>query len=261
MTEGFAQTLPPLAGDGSHLISTGPYTIQADSAVRVAFAIIGATNEQDLLNSAEEAKNNYNAGTVTLSPSVMLYNAPVGGPEPSPQTLAIHNGTDLPLTFEVTETPVFAEVEPTSGEIPAGDQSQLTVTVTVGDRPAGLYRDTLVITTSDALLPVAKVQVNLTVGGSGDFSVNPNPFDPAAAEVVVLSLSGSATPGTSARVYDLAGEFVTDLGEISAGATSVLWDGKSDDDHLVASGVYIGRVEAPGDGGFSQSFKIVVKKK
>lgn len=260
MTEGFVQTEPIAERDASHLIATGPYSIQPDSAVRVAFAIIGATSEADLLNSAQTAKNNYNAGTVTLSPVVMQFNAVAGGSDPADQTLTIHNGTDVPLSFEATELPVFATVDPTSGEVPASDDAVLTVSVAVGDRPIGLYRDTLVLTTTDALLPVARIQVNLTVGGSGTASVSPNPFNPAAG-IVSLSLAHAATAGTHARIYDLGGEFVVDLGEISTGTTSLFWDGKNEDEHFVSTGVYICRVEAPGTGGFEQSFKIAVKKK
>lgn len=262
MTEGFIQTGPPLRGDGSHLIATGPYTIQPDSAVRVAFAIIGATSEAALLNSAQEAKNNYNAGTVTAAPAIMQFSAPEGGPDPAAQTLTIHNGTDLTLTYDVTEIPSFVAIDPNpgDGEIPPDEDEVFTVRVTVGDRGPGLYRDTLVITTSDALLPVLRIQVSLTVNGAGDFAVNPNPFNPASVATVALSLARAATTGTSARVYDLAGELVVDLGEIAPGSTSIFWDGKNEEERLVSAGVYICRVEAPGSGGFEQSFKIAVKK-
>ena len=260
MTEGFVQTGPPLVGDGSHLIATGPYIVQADSAVRVAFAIIGATNEQALLNSAQEAKNNYNAGTVTVSPAFMQFDAPVGGPDPSPQDITIRNGTDVAITFGVSEIPVFATLDPGIGEIAAGESGGLTVRATVGDRTSGTYRDTLVLTTSDPLLPTVRIQVTLTVGGGGNANVNPNPFNPTSAGTVALSLIRAATAGTHARVYDLGGFLVRDIGTVSTGATSLAWDGRTGSDVIVANGVYICYVEAPGSGGYKQTFKIAVKK-
>jgi bacillopeptidase F len=260
MTEGFIQTAPPATGDGSHLVATGPYTIQADSAIRVAFAIIGATSEQGLLNSAQAAKNGYNAGTVTVSPISLQFNAPVGGPDPGPQDITIHNGTDVAISFGASEIPVFATLDPGIGEIAAGESGGLRVRVTVGDRTSGTYRETLMLITSDPLLATVRIQVTLTVGGGGeDADVTPNPFDPSDADVT-LTLKQAATNGTRARIYDLGGELVVDLGDVAVGARSLFWDGRSDDDNFVANGVYICYVEAPGSGGYKQTFKIAVKK-
>lgn len=261
MSNGLVQTAPPAAGDGSHLIATGPYTIQADSAIRVAFAIIGATSEEALLNSAQTAKDSYNAGTVSVSPIALQFVAPVGGPDPASQTVTINNGTDASITFGVNEVPVFATVDPSVGEIAAGGQVQLRVNVTVGDRQAGTYRDTLLLTTDDPLLPAVYIQTTLVVGGGGsDTKVLPNPFNPAAAGSVALFLTRPATTGTTASIYDLGGRRVRDMGTVPLGATSITWNGETAEGHVVANGVYFCYVEAPGTGGFKQTLKIAVKK-
>jgi hypothetical protein len=252
---------PPATGDGSHLIATGPYSIPADSAVRVAFAIIGATSEQNLLSFAQAAKNGYNAGTVTVNPVVMQFSAPVGGPDPASQNITITNNTDNSVTFGVSELPVFGTLDPSVGEIAAGEDVVLTLNVEVGDRTAGTYRDTLTLTTSDPLLPVVRIQVTLVVGGGGGGAdVNPNPFDPASAGTVALTLPKAATAGTTARIYDLGGVLVREFDELSAGATSLTWDGKTDEEDMVATGVYFCYVDAPGTGGYQHTFKIAVKK-
>ncbi|HWO57805.1 MAG TPA: S8 family serine peptidase [bacterium] len=260
MSGGFGQTVPPAEGDGSHLIAAGPFTIPADSAVRVAFAVIGATSEQALLASAQAAKDGYSAGTVSVSPVVLQFSAPVGGPDPNPQTVTITNNTDQSVTFGVLEVPAFAIVDPSVGEIAAGEDVQLTVRPSVGDRTAGVYRDTLAITTSDPLLPLVRIQVTLSVG-SGGVSVNPNPFSPAANGSVTLTLAKPATGKTTAAIYDLGGRLVHDFGAVSAGNTVLIWDGKSEDGDEVADGVYFCYVEAGGEGGFKQTLKIAVKKK
>lgn len=260
MSSGFLQVTPPATGDGSHLIATGPYSIPADSAVRVAFAIIGATSEQDLLNYAQAAKNGYNAGTVTVNPVVMQFNAPVGGPDPASQNITITNNTDNSVTFGVSELPVFGTLNPSVGEIGAGEDVELTLNVEVGDRTAGTYRDTLTLTTSDPLLPVVKIQVTLVVGGGGSADVNPNPFDPASAGTVAMTLPKAATAGTTARIFDLGGVLVREFEALSAGTTSLAWDGKTDDEDVVATGVYFCYVDAPGTGGYQHTFKIAVKK-
>ncbi len=262
MTNGFTQVTPVAAGDGAHAIAAGPITIQADSATRVAFAIIGAASESDLLASAQTARSNYNAGTVTISPSTVAFTAPVGGPNPSSQTLRISNATDNDVTFGVHEIPAFLSVDPDTGAVLKTAFTDLTLQATVGDRAAGVYRDTLLLTTSDPLAAAVRIEVTLTVGSGSQANVNPNPFDPtAASKSVTMSLKKAATDQTTARIYDLGGELVRDFGELSAGVTSLQWDGKSDDEIVVANGVYFCYIEASGTGGFSQTFKIAVKKK
>lgn len=258
MTEGFNQTTPPATGDGSHLIASGPYTIQADSAVRIAFAIIGAASEQALLTSAQFAKNNYNPGTVSVTPIVLQYNATVGGADPDPQQITITNNTDASVTFGVSEVPVFATLNPSVGEIAAGEDVQLTLNVAVGDRAAGVYRDTLILTTSDPLLSSVKIQVTLTVGGGGDNAgVTPNPFNPKVNGNVLLSVPAEGTGISSAVIYDVGSRAVRSWDDFTSGIFSVAWDGKTDDGHTVASGVYFCRIVV--DGG-EHVLKIAVKK-
>lgn len=261
MTGGFTQTEPPSTGDGSHLIATGPFAIFADSAVRVAFAIIGGTTEQAILNSAQTAKNNYNSGTVSITPIAMQYNATVGGPDPASQNITITNNTDASITFGVTEVPVFATLDPSVGEVAAGGNVQLTLNVAVGDRTAGVYRDTLVVTTSDPLLASARIQVTLTVGSGGDAAdVTPNPFNPKVDGNVLLSVPAEGTGIGSAVIYDLGSRVVKSWDSFASGAYSVAWDGKTDDGDAVASGVYFCRIVVNGEGGGEHVLKIAVKK-
>jgi bacillopeptidase F len=261
MNSGFTKTTPVAARDGAHLIAAGPFTIPADSAVRVAFAIIGATSQEELLTAAQTAQSNYNAGTVTISPSSVAFTAPVGGPDPNPQSLRINNATDVDVTFGAHEIPAFLSVDPDTGVVAPGAFTDLTLHAAVGDRAAGVYRDTLLLLTSDPLAPAVRIEITLTVGSGTQANVNPNPFDPAAAsKTVTLSLKKAATGKTTARIYDLGGELVKDFGTIDAGVSTLIWDGKTDAHVVVANGVYFCYVEASGTDGFNQTFKIAVKK-
>jgi len=49
MSEGFIDTASASAGDYAHMISTGPFTLQAGGTDTAAFAVIAADNESDLL--------------------------------------------------------------------------------------------------------------------------------------------------------------------------------------------------------------------
>jgi hypothetical protein len=262
MTEGYNQTTPPATGDGSHLIASGPYTIQADSAVRVAFAIIGATSEQALITSAQAARSNYNSGTVSVTPLVMQFNATAGGPDPSPQGVTITNNTDATITLNVTEVPAFALLGPYAAEVEPGGAAQITLFVGAGDRGVGVYRDTLALTTSDPLLASVRIPVTLTVGGGGsDADVTPNPFNPKVDGSVLLSVPAEGTGIGSAVIYDVGSRVVRSWDTFAAGAYSVSWDGKTDDGHSVASGVYFCRIVVNGEGGGERVLKIAVKKK
>lgn len=60
-------------------------------------------------------------------------------------------------------------------------------------------------------------------------------------------------------VFDITGKQVTVLldGQVAPGEKSLLWDGRSQDKHLAASGLYLIRMEAPG---FSATRKVSVTR-
>ncbi|MHB9028902.1 MAG: FlgD immunoglobulin-like domain containing protein [Candidatus Latescibacterota bacterium] len=72
----------------------------------------------------------------------------------------------------------------------------------------------------------------------------PNPFNPSTT----ISFSLGAPEKVTLTVYDITGRKVRELisGPMSAGAHSVVWDGKDERGKAVSSGVYLSRLEAGG---------------
>jgi hypothetical protein len=72
----------------------------------------------------------------------------------------------------------------------------------------------------------------------------PNPFNPSTTISYQIPQAGHAT----LRIYDLLGHHVATLvdGEVAAGKHSVAWDGKNERGELVATGVYLYRLEVAG---------------
>jgi hypothetical protein len=98
MTGGTSHTTPSAAGDGAHLIAAGPFLLLPDDAVTVAFAIIGATSEADLIASAKHARQQY-AHSVDVD---IL-------PQQCPNVIKINNLTPIPrpLMAGVDRTPTL----------------------------------------------------------------------------------------------------------------------------------------------------------
>lgn len=262
MSGGFEQVNPPAPGDGSQLVATGPFTIAPGASAKVAFVIIGGTSQAELVASVQAARQRYNAGLVFSSAPVLEFHFEQDGPDSLTQTTAIVNATDNTVSLELAQSPEFGTAQLTSLSLSPGESTDLTLRLGGSDLPPGTYADHVIVETSEPQSPEVQVATTLKVSGSvASGSVNPNPFDPTSAGArVSMALRKAANDGTTARIYDLGGRLVRDFGRLSQGATAVLWDGRTDDDVIVASGVYICYVESPGTGGFKQTFKVAVKK-
>ena len=259
MSGGFAVTGPKVAGDGSHLIATGPLTIPPDSAVTVAFTIIGDTTRSGMLASAIRARIRYSGNSLTVYPGSLSFAAPVGGADPSPKDLLITNGTATSVTFTVVKNPDWAAVAPVSGLIASGQVATLVVTPALGGRPIGSYRDTILITTSDAVRDSIVIPATLTVNPKVVTAITPNPFNPDKGPVT-MTITLSSDTRVRAKVYDLTGQEVRSLlnETLMAGERTISWDGKSSGGRIAAEGVYFCHIES--DGGFKKTFTIVLKK-
>jgi len=260
MSEGFLHADLDSAGDASHLIATGPYDIPADSFVKVAYAIIGAETEAELIAAARHARSSYNTGVLVYSPTSLQFAGTEGGSDPDPQHIVLTNETDVPVAlYDIMESPPWAWVDPDSGTIDTGRSLTLTVSVDIDSLAARVYRDTIALWTSDETSPIIRVPVTLTITSvTSPFVVDPNPFNPKE-EKVRLTFKRTPSAAGTATIYDLAGEPVRDL-EYTAGDTFIEWDGRTGGGKMVADGVYLCRVEAAGSGRFTQTFRIVAKK-
>ncbi|HER43998.1 MAG TPA: T9SS type A sorting domain-containing protein [Candidatus Eisenbacteria bacterium] len=72
----------------------------------------------------------------------------------------------------------------------------------------------------------------------------PNPFNPTT----VIRFELPAPASVRLVVFDIRGRLVRTLvnGELPAGGKEIAWDGRDDDGRIVASGVYLYRLETPG---------------
>jgi hypothetical protein len=263
LSGGFQQTLPPAEGDGSNVIGTGPYSIDADSSVTVAFAIIGGTSEADLIASAQQAKLDYDAGEFNVAPGALQFAATLEGSDPSAQEIFLVNATPTAVDYIVDALPIWANVMPMSGSVPALTTDRLEVSVSIVGLALGAYNDSVLITATASGTEegtVFRVPTTLIISEqTSDTPVDPNPYDPTTGRSVSLNFDLPEAARVYATVYDLIGEEVITLlnGEqMSAGPRSTTWDGKHDDE-IVATGVYVCHVSA---GEFQTVLKIVVKK-
>ena len=83
----------------------------------------------------------------------------------------------------------------------------------------------------------------------------PNPFNPTTT----ISFSIPSASQVTLEVYNVLGEKVATIyeGMAGAGVTAVVWDGRSDNGELVASGIYFSRMKS---GQFEETCKMVLMK-
>lgn len=178
------------------------------------------------------------------------------GIAPAGWTLANHNplfaGT---YTVNVTSARAWTVAGPPTIAIPAEGSALYTATVAVPDTAApGVNTICLTFTTPGGVVAGSccyQVTVNASGLGVGDhlagFALAPSWPNPARGSArIAFSLPGSGHARLS--VYDLAGARVRTLldGERSAGATSVLWDGRDAHGRPVRAGAYFVRLEYAG---------------
>jgi len=124
-----------------------------------------------------------------------------------------------------------------------------TVTYTISDDNSYVFSTPrrVRITASDYLHTVADSSVTVTVqeGGAASYAitVDENFFNPQGGESARIGL-GSYAGAVTVQVYNLAGTLVRVIQEsVSGDDSAVLWNGANDDGDVVASGVYLLRIE------------------
>lgn len=206
--------------------------------------------------------------------SVLDASAQVAGVGPS----VIYNRFDHYLTTYYTTAPAAAvhlqtdanrgltlggTVQDFSAAAIPGAVVQLTGAIAAASLPAGtgtyaqlnLWEGGYTVTPSaagyafiPASLPVTLLSTNTAVnfqGGPVSFDLTDNLFNPALGET--MSVGYSVLPGSVlVRVYTLRGVPVKTLvdGGHAAGAYTTTWDGRNENGEIVASGIYLIRVEA-----------------
>ncbi|MFB3908434.1 MAG: FlgD immunoglobulin-like domain containing protein [Candidatus Eisenbacteria bacterium] len=122
-----------------------------------------------------------------------------------------------------------------TGKVPAPLQTgEYTITVTASDRLGH-------VCTTTKTVRVEAAQLTLTEAYS-----YPNPFDPGHGDVV-LNFAVSKTSDVTIKVYDFAGNFVTNIAtnrQVHPGDAPITWGGTNSEGQPLANGAYIVRVVA-----------------
>jgi hypothetical protein len=167
--------------------------------------------------------------------------------------------------FEVFQAVNWLSVVPTEGDVSVGSRANVQVTFDGTGLEEGDYLADIIITSNGGdpvIVPVA-----LHVGATGiddDLGVpsmyvlrgaSPNPFNP----VTTITYGAPAAARVRLAVYSVAGRLVRTLvdNQVTAGYSTVVWDGRDDDGVEVGSGVYFCRMEADG---FADVAKMVLMK-
>ncbi len=188
------------------------------------------------------------------------------GPDPARQSFWIYNDGFTAMDWTAVNDSAWLYPGDDSGIIEPGDSAEVEVTIespTPNTMDPGEHRDTIFVEAPAAPESPQKVAVVYTLVGSSTIAKNePNPFNPATAEVTVINpgLTGPAT--VEIKIYDLTGVLVRTLfaGWLSGGET-VEWNGAADDGPIVAAGVYLCHIKINSDNGTrEQVLKIAVMK-
>jgi subtilisin family serine protease len=261
LTYGTADTAKVRAGDRSILVATGPFTLAPDEAVVVAFAIIGATSEDSLKAYAANALELYR--DFVLHPSSVSFAAVEDDELPADQTFSIENLSTETVDFSVEDStvPSWITLSPSAVSIPSGDSEEFTIGLQMPLPQVGNHNESITISTSLLYAPTITLPISLQVTSPPDRLqlVEPNPFDPSEGEGVVRLLA-PVDGRVRVAIYDVTGEEVVTLTDVRPAdhGNAVEWDGRNSDNKVVASGVYIGRVEAI-DVSWAQNYKIVLR--
>ncbi|PID81519.1 hypothetical protein CSB20_02630, partial [bacterium DOLZORAL124_64_63] len=144
-------------------------------------------------------------------------------------------------------------VAPTSGSIENGQSQDLTLDFDATGVSSGTHQAWIRVSESqEGQIAVLPVILTVTGGASGVdtpavFALNgnyPNPFNP----MTKISFNLPAAARTTVEVLDVRGHLVRTLhtGVLAEGAHELSWNGRDDDNQVVAAGLYLARLRTEG---------------
>ncbi|MCP4292998.1 MAG: hypothetical protein GY780_14325 [bacterium] len=155
--------------------------------------------------------------------------------------------------FNVIEPVSWLVVNPASGVLNQGQNIDLALDFDSTGQASEVHEAWVVVNDGEfsvqGIVPVT-MEVTGDVSGAGTpevFALNgnyPNPFNP----MTQISFNLPAEARTSVQVLDIRGHVVRTLyvGNMTAGPQRMNWDGKNDDGHIVAAGMYLARLRTVG---------------
>ncbi len=193
----------------------------------------------------------------TIAPESLAFTLAPGQSDTRTLTLGAAGDEGTLLSFSITAagepTPGWLTFTPPQGQVPAGQDLPVEVTVDAGDLPDGVYTAELTISHNAGAPLVVPIQLTVDALTSlpeqvpAEFSLAPaypNPFNPSTQ----IRFSVPQAGHVSLDVFDAAGRHVRTLVNDTRAASqyTINWDGRNDTGAVAAAGVYLYRLEANG---------------
>jgi hypothetical protein len=163
-----------------------------------------------------------------------------GAIEPATATYTLTNTGPIPAPFEVSVPVAWLAAVPDAGTIPVGGQVEVSLGFTqeAGGLAAGTHRAEVEFVNTALASGSVTREVTLVVLSNAPRLVGPVPNPFTFETQVRFTLGGAAS--MRARIYDVRGRLVRDLGTMAgqAGDNYWTWDGKNDQGGRAPSGVY-----------------------
>ena len=203
---------------------------------------------------------------IGLSPASVSMTAPLGGPDPPGQSVAIQNTGGGSLAWSATFSPSWLSGSVSSGTLAAGASQTLTLSASVSGLTAGSYSGSMTVTSAGASNSPQSMSVTLAISQAPVISLDSTSltFDAPlgganpAAQSLVLRNAGGGTLAWSASTA--AGWLFVNpaSGSLSPGSMSTL--SVSVNTASLAAGTYMGSLSfaAPGASNTPQAVSVVL---
>lgn len=185
---------------------------------------------------------------ITPLPSIVvepeLFDETVASGDILIRTLTITNEGDAELTFSLSSDADWIDFNPAGGNVPAGDDVDVTVTFDATDLVVGNYNEDIVVTSNDPDNPSIIVAIDLEVTGQPVIVIDPDELDfgeVIVGDEVILSFTVENNGTDVLNITDISTDhdnFSVDVTELTLGI------GESEDVNVTFSPTAAGEVSA-----------------
>jgi agmatine/peptidylarginine deiminase len=181
--------------------------------------------------------------------------------------LELKNIGGMSLNYQINEIASWLTITPVNGSVTAGDSVDVELTFDTTGLAVDAYTSDIIITfdAEETIIPVTLTVLGLGVGNDTQNLANgiqgnyPNPFNPSTT----ISFSLNQNAQVKLSIINTRGQIVRTLVNESkiAGQHQVVWDGRDDNGHPVASGIFFSTMDAKENGlDFTSVKKIILLK-
>ncbi|MBI2931981.1 MAG: choice-of-anchor D domain-containing protein, partial [Planctomycetes bacterium] len=163
----------------------------------------GAINSPQIVSVALSVET---LPTIEVAPANLTFNAPVGGPNPSPKTFTVANIGGGTLSWSGTDDAAWLSLSPTSGDLVGGASAPVTASVDVTGLAAGTYTANITISDPGATNSPELLFVTLNVNALPLIALSPAGLtfnapaggpNPASQTVTVTNAGGGTLSWTA----------------------------------------------------------------